>query len=635
MSKFREILLKYWGYSNFRPLQENIIESVANGKDTLCLLPTGGGKSITFQVPALSMEGVCIVITPLIALMKDQVENLKDRGIQAIAIFSGLTKHEIDIALDNCIYGNVKFLYVSPERLGTELFQQRVIHMKVNILAVDESHCISQWGYDFRPSYLKIAQIRKLIPNVPVIALTATATKEVVIDIQKKLEFSEENIFRKSFERKNIVYYVKHVEDKEKYLLKIVSSLKGTGVVYVRNRKRTKELTRLLQNNNISADFYHAGLKTDVRSRKQHEWKQNKTRIIISTNAFGMGIDKPDVRFVVHMDLPDSLEAYFQEAGRGGRDEKKAYALLLYHESDGAKLEKRIITSFPEIEEIKRIYEALGNYLKLAEGSGKNMVFDFSIKDFSRTFKFDPLKVYSSLKILQRDGYIEFTDEIDNPSKVYFLVDRNGLYKFQVANANMDNFIKLVLRTYTGLFNEYTPIDEQWLANKAKTDIETIYKYLQLLNNSKIIKYIPRKKTPLLIYTEERLSLKSIIISKENYKERKKRFEKQINAVLNYARSNTKCRSQILLSYFGEENSFRCGQCDVCLERNKLELSKYEFDIILQEIKDKLQKQSLDLNTVIMKSKYSEDKNLKVIQWLLDNTKIKYNDNQELVWIKS
>jgi len=634
LDKYHQILVKYWGFSTFRALQEDIIKSAGDGKDTLGLMPTGGGKSITFQVPALANEGICLVITPLIALMKDQVENLKKRGVNAIAIYSGLTAHEINIAFDNCVFGKVKFLYLSPERLGTELFKQRVVNMQVNLIAVDESHCISQWGYDFRPSYLKIAEIRNLLPQVPVLALTATATPEVVEDIQERLGFKEKNVFRKSFERKNLAYYVKEYEDKYKYLIKYIQKSQGTGVVYVRNRKRTKEIAQLLFQNKISADYYHAGLSNDVRSLKQEKWQKNQIRVMVSTNAFGMGIDKPDVRFVVHVDLPDSLEAYFQEAGRAGRDEQKAYAILLYHESDKLKLERRIDTSFPPIEEIKRTYEALCNYYKLALGSGKDMVFDFNIKDFSSTFRFDPLRVYSSLKILERDGYIELTDEIDNPSKVFFLVDKHDLYKFQVANAKMDGFIKLILRTYTGLFSEYTSIDEDFLARKANSNIEVIYTYLKALNNAKIIRYIPRKKTPLIIFTEERLDLKSIYITKENYQQRKERFVSRINAVVNYAESKAKCRSQILLSYFGEMESTRCGQCDICLKRNELELSKYEFDLIHAELKEKLRETPQSLVEITDNLNFPEDKIIKVIQYLLDNNKIEYDSNHVIYWVK-
>ncbi len=613
-------------------MQDDIIKSIAAGHDTLGLLPTGGGKSITFQVPVLARDGICIVITPLIALMKDQVENLKKRDIKAIAIYSGLTSYEINMFYDNCIFGNVKFLYISPERIGTELFRIKVQEMNVNLIAIDEAHCISQWGYDFRPSYLKIVNLKELLPDIPVLALTATATPEVVDDIQDKLGFKKKNVFQKSFERKNLVYVVKETDDKEKYLLKIINNVRGTGIVYVRNRKKTREISDLLRKNKISSDYYHAGLKNETKDIRQNNWKKGKTRVIVSTNAFGMGIDKSDVRFVIHMDLPDSIEAYFQEAGRGGRDEKKAYAVLLYHKSDRIKLEKRVDTNFPEIKIIKRVYQALGNYYNIAIGAGKNNVYDFKIADFASTYKLEILKVYSSLKILQKEGYIEVTEEINNPSKIHFLVDKHELYKYQVANINVDNFIKLLLRSYTGVFNEYVPIDENSLALKSKIPVDTIIKYLQKLNNSKIIRYIPRKRTPLIIYTEERLDEKSLLISQENYKFRKENFIEKIENVINYASSTAKCRSQILLSYFGDKNPNRCGQCDICLKRNELGLSKYEFDLILKKLKELLRNNSYTIDEIMQTITLKEEKVIKVIQWLLDNNKIKYLDDKKLEW---
>ncbi len=633
MDRYQQILTKYWGYPNFRPLQDDVIKSIAQGKDTLALMPTGGGKSITFQVPALAEEGLCIVVTPLIALMKDQVENLTKRNIKAVAIYSGMTKIEIDIALDNCIYGDIKFLYLSPERLGTELFKTRLQKMKVNLLAIDEAHCISQWGYDFRPSYLKIAEIRTLLPDIPVLALTATATPDVVDDIQERLKFKEKNALKKSFERKNLIYIVRKVEDKQKYLLKILNSIKGTGIVYVRNRKKTREISLFLQKNKISSDYYHAGLNNESRDRKQNAWKTGRCRIIVSTNAFGMGIDKSDVRVVVHLDLPDSIEAYFQEAGRAGRDGKKAFAAILYHKSDKIKLEQRITRSFPDIQQITKTYNALGNYFQIAIGSGKNQVLDFNLIDFCSTYKFNILIAFNSLKILEREGYIQLTDELDNPSKIHFLYNKDNLYKFQVANANFDSFIKLLLRSYSGVFNNFVAIDERLLAKKSNTNIETIFKYLQNLNNLKVIKYIPQKKTPLIIYTEERLEEKSLFLSKENYLQRKKRFTQRINAMLQYAESENKCRSQLLLTYFGEKNAYRCGKCDVCQRRNELDLNKYEFDLILDEIKKILKEQTATVEFLVDNISYKkEDKTLKVIQWLLDNDKIKYTDNNKLTW---
>lgn len=639
MNKYEQILTKYWGYPTFRPLQEEIIRSVDEGNDTLALLPTGGGKSITFQVPALIKEGLCIVVTPLIALMKDQVENLRRRDIKATLIYSGLTKHEIDITLNNCIYGDYKFLYVSPERLGTEIFRSRVKDMNINLLAIDESHCISQWGYDFRPSYLRIAEIRELLPDVPVLAVTATATPDVVDDIQEKLLFKSKNVLQKSFERKNLIYVVREVEDKAKYILKITDKIKGTGIIYVRSRGKTKKIAAFLNENNISADYYHAGLSNEHRDYKQDRWKQGKCRVMVATNAFGMGIDKADVRFVIHIDLPDSLEEYFQEAGRAGRDLKTAYAALLFNEADIKKAEKRVATTFPPIETIKRIYQAIGNFFQIPFESGKGQTYDFSIGEFARHYQLPILTVYNSLKILQKNGYLEMTETVFVPSKILFLVERDDLYKFQVANAQFDAFIKLVLRSYSGVFTDYTGIDENYLAQKAKTNVKVIYNYLNKLKQLKIINYIPQRKNPYIIFTENRLNDKSVVISKESYKQRKERYVKRLESVMRYADSTSKCRSQILLAYFGQPNANRCGKCDVCLRRNELNLSRYEFDLILEYVKKQLREKPMLLDNVVdttakklQRAVEIESKIVKVIQWLLDNKKIYYNAQKELEW---
>lgn len=632
MNRYEQILTKYWGYSKFRPLQEDIIRSVMEGRDTLALMPTGGGKSITFQVPSMSKEGICIVITPLIALMKDQVENLQRRDIKAISIYSGMTKNEIEIALDNCIYGGVKFLYISPERISTEIFQIRVKYMNVNLIAIDEAHCISEWGYDFRPSYLKIEELRNLIPNAPFLALTATAIPNVVDDIQEKLGFKEKNVFRKSFERKNIVYLVRELDDKLKYLIETIQKVKGSGIIYVRNRKTTRETALFLQKNKISADYYHAGLNHETRSIKQNEWRVGKTRVMVSTNAFGMGIDKSDVRFVIHLDLPDSIESYFQEAGRGGRDEKKAVAVLLYNNADKVKAKQRILRNFPAINEIKTIYQALCNYFQIPYGGGKYMSFDFIISDFAKNYNFNIMTIHSSLKFLQREGYIELTDEFFSMSKLHFLIERDDLYKFQISNAKFDGFIKLVLRSYTGLFSDYVNIDEDSLAKKANINIEIVYKYLNNLKSLGILNYIPKKKNPFIVFTEERLDEKSLSISKENYEFRKSRYIERIDAMLHYATSSNKCRSQILLNYFGDKNPDRCGQCDVCTRRNELDLSKYEFDLILDELKEKLQYNLISIDELVSLSAKNKDKIIKVIQWLLDNNKIIKDKQDLLTW---
>lgn len=637
MDRCKQILIQYWGFSTFRPLQQEIIHSVLEKKDTLALMPTGGGKSITFQVPAMAMEGICIVVTPLISLMKDQVENLKKKGIKAVAIYSGLTKEEIDIALDNCIFGDFKFLYCSPERLSTEIFKVRVQKMKINLIAVDEAHCISQWGYDFRPSYLKIKELRQLRPEVPVLALTATATPIVVADIMEKLEFKQKNIFQKSFERKNLVYVVRESESKLQQLLNILNNVKGCGIVYVRNRQKTKEIADFLQKNGITADFYHAGLSDALRSTKQDAWMKNKVRIIVATNAFGMGIDKPDVRVVVHIDLPDSPEAYFQEAGRAGRDEKKAYAVLLFNNNDQLSVNKRIESSFPELKYIKNVYNALGNYLQVPIGAGKFVSFDFNLFDFSQNYKLSSSMVYNSLKVLEQEGYIEMTEDINNPAKIHFLVNRDDLYRFQVANAAFDTFIKLLMRSYEGLFSQYVNIDEQVLAKRANTPVDNIFKYLSKLASSKIIHYIPKKSTPVIVFTEERLDEKNLYISHENFNMRKTRYIEKVESMLKYATSNNKCRSQYLLAYFGEKDVYRCGQCDVCIKRNELEISKYEFDEIIADLKKILLESPLKLETAVdnVAPRYGAEKVLKVIRWLIDNGKIAYNDEHNAYWIKN
>ena len=628
-------MTKYWGYPKFRPLQEEIIISLADEKkDVLGLLPTGGGKSIIFQVPALATEGFCLVVTPLIALMKDQVENLLEKNIKAAAVYSGMSKGEIDIILNNAVFGAYKFLYVSPERLATEIFLTRLPDMNINYVAVDEAHCISQWGYDFRPSYLNIANIRKIKPDVPFIALTATATPEVAEDIQNKLLFKEHNLFKKSFERKNLIYIVREVEDKLKYLLKIVLKEKGSGIVYVRSRKKTFEISKFLSGKGISADFFHAGLDAKIKDYKQKNWKTGKTRIIVSTNAFGMGIDKADVRFVVHIDLPDSPEAYFQEAGRAGRDGKTSYAVLLYHKSDKINFEKRSRSNFPEIEEIKRVYSALCNYYQIPESGGKGFIKAFSLRDFTGKFKLPVYTVLSSLKILKNEGYIDFTEDNFTPSKIYFTVDREDLYRYQVANKNFDNFIKLILRTYTGLFSNYTAIDEEYLAKKANTTSEVIYNYLLKLSQQNIIKYIPQRKLPFIVFTSERLPEKNLFISPEKYKERKDRYLKRAEAMIHYAESKAKCRSQILLTYFGEKNPYRCGECDVCRRRNKLNVSNYEFDLINNGIKKVLKEKPVSIEELTDGINCEEEKILKIIRWLIESEKIEYTIDKRITWKK-
>ena len=503
MQQYLDILKQYWGYDRFRPLQGDIIQSIAAGKDTLGLMPTGGGKSLTFQVPAMAMEGVCIVVTPLIALMKDQVENLKKRNIPAAAIYSGMPKEEILLTLENCVFEAYKFLYVSPERLATQIFLEKIKQTKVCMIAVDESHCISQWGYDFRPSYLKIADIREIIPEAPVLALTATATPEVVEDIQERLHFKEKNVFRKSFLRTNLAYIVRMAENKEEQLLNILRKVPGTSVVYVRNRKKTKEIADFLIQNNIAAEHFHAGLSNETKDARQQRWKNNETRVIVSTNAFGMGIDKAEVRTVVHMDLPDSLEAYFQEAGRAGRDEKKAYAVVLFNNSDVTKMRKRVSDTFPEKDMVRKVYNALGNYYEIAEGSGREAVFPFDLADFCTKFKLPMLVTHNALKILQQAGYLDLTDEQENTSRVLFTAGREDLYKIRFSD-DQDRLIHILLRSYTGLFTDPAYISEETMAKRLDWSKDKVYQELVQLSKERVIHYIPRKKTPFVTYVLDR-----------------------------------------------------------------------------------------------------------------------------------
>ena len=629
---YRLILTKYWGFTTFKPLQEEIINSVAEGRDTLGLMPTGGGKSITFQVPALAREGICLVITPLIALMKDQVNRLNDLEIKSIAIHSGMSGEEIDNALENSIYGDYKFLYVSPERISTRIFQAKVARLNLSLVAIDEAHCISQWGYDFRPSYLKIASLRDHISDkVPFLALTASATPQVIDDIMKKLAFREKNVLRTSFERKNISYLVRNVEDKGTYLIKTLLKVKGSGIVYVRSRKRCKEVAELLVANGISADFYHAGLTDELRDKKQASWTIGETPIIVATNAFGMGIDKSEVRFVIHWDIPDSIENYFQESGRAGRDGKPAFAVLLYTPTDKSRFIDTVRKKFPTIEKIKDTYEALCNYLQVPLGSGKDNVFDFNMYDFVARYRLPVIETYNSLQFLQREGYMEFTEEINNPSRVHFIVSRDDLYKFQVANESFDGFIKLLLRSYTGMFSEFVPINEDSLSRKSAATRDTIYQYLVKLSALNIIRYIPGKKTALVIFTEERLVRKALMISPENYLHVKEKYEIRLNKMIEYADSEGHCRSVYLLDYFGEESD-RCGICDVCRERNELDLSKYEFDVILEEIKTILGEKTPDAEELVKLIDSPEDKVIKVLRWLLDHNKIVQDIDHKLMW---
>ena len=577
MDRYKGILKQYWGYDDFRGIQKEIIESICSGHDTLGLMPTGGGKSITFQVPALAQKGVSIVITPLIALMKDQVDHLLRRGIKAAAIYSGLTHEEIIITLENCIFGDVKLLYVSPERLASELFQTKLRHMKVSFITVDEAHCISQWGYDFRPSYLEIANIRKLLPGVPVLALTATATPAVVDDICEKLSRSEEcgvrsegfNVFRMSFERKNLVYVVRQANDKREQLIHILSRLQGTAIVYVRSRQRTKEYAELLMKAGISATFYHAGLDTSVKDERQQAWQESKTRVIVATNAFGMGIDKPDVRVVIHIDCPDSIEAYFQEAGRAGRDGLRSYAVLLYNNGDKRKLEKRVADTFPEKDYIRQVYEHLAFFYQIGVGSGYNHTFEFNIDKFCHAFHHFPIQVDSALKILTRAGYIEYTEEQDNQARLMFTISRGELYKLENNSPNEDKIITTLLRNYGGLFTDYHYIDEGFLASQTALEPQQVYQTLKGLGQRHILHFIPQKKTPYIRYTQRREDKEYLQFTPAIYEERLDQFRQRIQAVIQYATDDQVCRSRQLLRYFGETDSHDCGLCDVCLSHRK------------------------------------------------------------------
>jgi ATP-dependent DNA helicase RecQ len=628
----RKILTKYWGFTSFKPLQEDIIRSVGEGRDTLALMPTGGGKSITFQVPALAKEGTCLVITPLIALMKEQVTRLNSLEIKSIAIHSAMSREEIDNALENCIFGDYKFLYISPERISTQIFQGKIGRLNLSLVAIDEAHCISQWGYDFRPSYLKIATLRNLIdPKVPFLALTATATAQVIEDIMDKLAFRQRDVLRMSFARKNISYLVRHAEEKGAYLVKTIQKVNGSGIVYVRSRKRCREVAEILVEKGISADYYHAGLSDEIRDKKQAAWSSGKTRVIVATNAFGMGIDKSEVRFVIHWDIPDAIENYFQESGRAGRDNKPAYAVLLYSPSDKNRLNESLRHKFPPVEKIKDIYEALCNYLMVPLGSGKDNVFDFNMADFVSRFRLPVIETYNSLAFLQREGYMEFTEEINNPSRVHFIVGRDDLYKFQVANESFEGFIKLLLRSYTGMFTEYVAINEESMARKSAISRDTVYQYLVKLSSMNIIRYIPGKKTALVIFTEERLMRKALMISPDNYLHVKEKYSARLEKMIEYAESKNRCRSVILLDYFGEESD-RCGICDICRDRNELDLSKYEFDLILEEIKVILEAQKPDPEELVNMISYPEEKVIKVIRWLMDHNKIVQDEDHKLSW---
>ena len=618
MTNYQSILQKYWGYLDFRGIQQEIIESIGQGKDTLGLMPTGGGKSITFQVPALAMDGVCLVVTPLIALMKDQVQNLRKRGIMAAAIYSGMTRPEIVTTLENCIFGQTKLLYISPERLASELFQTKLRHIKVSFITVDEAHCISQWGYDFRPSYLNIADIKKLKPSAPILALTATATPAVIDDIQERLQFKEKNVFKMSFERKNLTYVVRPTIDKDAEMIHILESVKGSAIVYVRSRKRTKEISDLLEANGIPSTFYHAGLTHSTKDIRQQRWHNDETRVMVATNAFGMGIDKPDVRMVIHYDSPDSIEAYFQEAGRAGRDGKRAYAVLLYDKRDTQKLIKRIDTNFPPKDYIIKVYEDLAYYYQIAAGSGYGHTFSFEIEKFCHIFKHYPLQAHSALVILARAQYIEYETDPESRARLMFLLNRNELYRLDDLTQQEDALITALLRLYGSLFVDYTFIDLGLVADYSQIPQQEIYLMLKSLSQRRILHFIPESKTPYITYTKNRELPERIVISKEVYEDRKEEFTKRINAMIAYANDTTTCRSKMLLNYFGEKQDHDCGRCDVCLDNNTNQVAEEKIDPVKYQILNLLADKAPHHITEIARLTLPREQVIAALQALLD-----------------
>ena len=627
MADFLQILKQYWGYDQFRGVQRDIIESIYAGKDTLGLMPTGGGKSIAFQVPCMAMEGICLVITPLISLMKDQVFHLREKGIKTEAIYSGMSREQILIALENCILGDRKFLYVSPERLHSDLFQAKLKHMNVCFITIDEAHCISQWGYDFRPSYLEIAHIREILPGKPVLALTATATRKVAKDIQEKLGFARPNVLRMSFERKNLKYIVRQAEDKYQETLNILNRTQGSSIIYVRNRKRTREIAEWLKDNHIEALHYHAGLDNIDRDIRQNMWQDETVRVIVATNAFGMGIDKSNVRLVIHLDTPDSPEAYFQEAGRAGRDGETAEAILLYNGSDKSKLLKKIEEKFPPKDYIRKVYEDICCFYQLAIGDGENLTYEFNETTFCKTFHYFPVPLVSSLRILSKAGYITYRDEGDSTSRIMFTLYKEELYRLHSMSQQSEKVIQAILRNYGGVFTEYVFIEEKDIALHTDLTPDAVYNTLKALNHQGILHYIPRKNIAYITFRTRRVETEEIVLDKEVYENRKQEYTKRINAMMEYITNTTICRSRMLLHYFDEEDIHDCGQCDVCQNRepltkeykNKVERAAEAIIHTLSDCKEHPIHSVLTLpfDTEIIKT---------ALQWLIDEEEVTYSE---------
>jgi ATP-dependent DNA helicase RecQ len=628
-----KILKQYWGFDSFRSSQLDVIHSILEGNDTLVLLPTGGGKSICFQVPTMMMEGICIVISPLIALMNDQVSTLKSKNIRAVAITSGMSHSELDITLDNCIYGNYKFLYLSPERLENEMVKVRLEKMNINLIAVDESHCISEWGYNFRPSYLKISNIRT-ISDAPIVALTASATKTVVEDIQEKLEFKTKKVIKSSFYRKELSYVVLEQEDKDSKIIQVLNRVKGSAIIYCRTRKETKRIHTVLSEHGVSSHYYHAGFDIVDRESKQKQWLLNHVRVMVATNAFGMGIDKPDVRLVVHNYIPSSLEAYYQEAGRAGRDKKLSYAIVICNKLDVHELKKDIENHYPDIEEIRNVYQQLANYYGIANGSGQYSEFPFHISEFCEKYSLNYLKTFNTLKSLEKEEYIKLSEAINQPSRIHFKVSHSELYQFQIANKAFDLMLKILLRSYVTLFEAFTKIQESIIAKRAQLTTKEVKTLLNKLKEMDILDYIPQNSNPKILFLRQKVEAKKLNISKETLVKRKNNEESKANSVIEYVSNQHYCRSSFLQDYFGDENIEKCGKCDVCLEKNKLNISNQEFDVIMNAIKELIEKEPMSVDDIILKIvDFREDKMIEVLQFLSDNGQIAFNEEKKLYWI--